>query len=294
MSTALAKPLPTSARLSLGRTSAAVSTHNQLEFQLDHALARDAVHAPLDIAALTRDLQARNLQPILLRSAVEPTSNDRRAYLRRPDLGRKLHADSVKALQSLATSLKPVILSEDSRNASSREAQSKDPEAARSTSTVPHLSANEPPRILFLLADGLSSLAVERHALSLLDATLPLLPTSYFLLPPAIATNARVALADEIGHILGAQITVLLIGERPGLSSADSLGVYITWNPQPGKTTDAERNCISNIRGHEGLSYAEAANRIAHYVAEATRLHTTGIALKDPSTGAALLQKPLT
>jgi ethanolamine ammonia-lyase small subunit len=103
--------------------------------------------------------------------------------------------------------------------------------------------------------------------------------TPYSLLP--ILTNARVAIADHIGHILGAQITVLLIGERPGLSSPDSLGVYLTWNPRPGRT-DAERNCISNIRGAQGLSYAAAARRIAHYIAEATRLQTTGIVLKDP------------
>jgi len=96
-------------------------------------------------------------------------------------------------------------------------------------------------------------------------------------------TNARVAIGDQIGQILGAQITVLFIGERPGLSSPDSLGVYITWNPQPGVTTDADRNCISNIRA-EGLSYTDAAQRIAHYIAEARRLQTTGIALKDQST----------
>jgi ethanolamine ammonia-lyase small subunit len=286
MPTALSKPLPTPARLSLGRTSPSIGTHDHLQFQLDHALARDAVHAPLDIAALTNALQARNLQPILLRSAIEPNPTDRRAYLRRPDLGRKLHPESIATLQN------SVILSEDSRNVSPREAQSKDPEAARPTPTSPHRSPNEPPRILFLLADGLSSLAVERHALPLLDATLPLLPTSYFLLPPAIATNARVALADEIGHLLHADLTILLIGERPGLSSADSLGVYLTWNPRPGRT-DAERNCISNIRGDQGLSYAEAANRIAHYIAEATRLQTTGIALKDPSPNVALLENPL-
>jgi ethanolamine ammonia-lyase small subunit len=82
-------------------------------------------------------------------------------------------------------------------------------------------------------------------------------------------------------------MTVLLIGERPGLSSPDSLGCYFTWDPQPGRT-DAERNCISNIRGDEGLSYAEAAHRIAHYIREAQRLHTTGIALKDPATAGAL------
>jgi ethanolamine ammonia-lyase small subunit len=129
------------------------------------------------------------------------------------------------------------------------------------------------------LADGLSAVALERHALPLLDATLPLIPNPCSLIP--VVQNARVAIADQIGHILNAQITVLLIGERPGLSSPDSLGCYITWAPRPGRT-DAERNCISNIRGDEGLSYTEAAHRIAHYIAEAQRLNTSGIALKDP------------
>jgi ethanolamine ammonia-lyase small subunit len=266
MPTDLAKPLPTSARLSLGRTAAAISTNDHLQFQLDHALARDAVHAPLDVAMLTQGLQARNLHPILLRSAVEPHPNDRRTYLRRPDLGRKLHPESVQALKPGAPGL-----------------------ASETWDAATNVAGT---RILFLLADGLSSLAVERHALHVLDATLPLLPASYFLLPPAIATSARVALADEIGHLLRADLTILLIGERPGLSSADSLGVYLTWNPRPGRT-DAERNCISNIRGGQGLSHTEAAHRIAHYIAEATRLQTTGIALKDPSPNVALLQNPL-
>jgi ethanolamine ammonia-lyase small subunit len=251
MSSDLAKPLPTKARLSLGRTASTIPTRDQLQFQLDHAQARDAVHTQLDTAALAQGLRKLNLEPILLRSAVESTSIDRRTYLRRPDLGRKLHPDSTQTLE----------------------------EAARST--VPH-PATKTPTILFILADGLSSLAVERHALPLLAATLPLFPTSYFLLPAVIATSARVAIADEIGHLLRADLTILLIGERPGLSSPDSLGVYLTWDPHPGRT-DAERNCISNIRGPEGLSYAEAAQRIAHYIAEATRLRTTGIALKDPT-----------
>jgi len=240
----LAKPLPTSARLSFGR--ATVSTHDQLEFQLDHALARDAVHAQLDVATLVQGLQERGLQTVIVRSAAESNQQDRRVYLRRPDLGRKLHADSVQSLTPAATSNAPA------------------------------------PRILFIIADGLSSLAAEHHALPLLDAVLPLLPTSCFLPPVVIATNARVALADEIGQLLRAQLTVLFIGERPGLSSPDSLGVYLTWDPYPGRT-DAERNCISNIRGSEGLSYAEAAHRIAHYIAEASRLQTTGTTLKDPA-----------
>jgi ethanolamine ammonia-lyase small subunit len=244
----LAKPLPTSARLSFGRTD--VSTHDQLQFQLDHALARDAVHAQMDVGSLTQGLQVRGLEAVVVRSAVESSQKDRRAYLRRPDLGRTLHSDSAKTLAQAAQANLAEGL-----------------EAGR-------------PRILFILADGLSSLAVERHALPLLDATLPLLPSPYSLIP--LVQDARVAIADEIGKLLHAQLTVLLIGERPGLSSPDSLGVYLTWNPHPGRT-DAERNCISNIRGDHGLSYAEAAHRIAHYIAEAQRLGTTGIALKDPA-----------
>jgi ethanolamine ammonia-lyase small subunit len=231
--------LPTTARLSLGRTGTTVATSEHLHFQLDHALARDAVHTPLDTALLERGLRERGLMPLLLRS----NAADRKTYLRRPDLGRTLHPDSVERLRQ--------------QNAT-------------------------PANVLLVLADGLSALALEGHALPLLDATLPLLEPGTLNLAPVVQ-NARVALGDQVGALLGAQITVLLIGERPGLSSPDSLGCYITWNPQPGITTDAERNCISNIRGAEGLSYAEAAHRIAHYLREAQRLNTTGIALKDPT-----------
>jgi ethanolamine ammonia-lyase small subunit len=254
----LANPnlLPTAARLSLGTTGSAIPVREHLRFQLDHALARDAVHTALDTGLLLRGLRERELQPILLRSHAE----DRATYLRRPDLGRTLLPESIAALEALGA---PSVAS--------------DGWGANGPGTC-----NTTERVLFLIADGLSALAVERHALPLLDAALPLLPAPYSLLP--VVTNARVAIADEIGHRLGAAVTVLLIGERPGLSSADSLGCYITWNPQPGKTTDAERNCISNIRGDEGLSYTEAAHRIVHYIAEAQRLQTTGIAIKDPET----------
>jgi ethanolamine ammonia-lyase small subunit len=218
------------------------------------------VHTPLDTALLERGLRERGLTPLLLRSNASAAANSseaRKTYLRRPDLGRTLHPDSVAALQSITNLGAPRLDSET------------------------WVGAPQNPHILFILADGLSALALERHALPLLDAVLPLLESGTLDLAPVV-TNARVALADQIGALLGAEITVLLIGERPGLSSPDSLGCYITWEPQPGKTTDAERNCISNIRGDEGLSYAEAAHRIAHYIAEARRLQTTGIALKDP------------
>jgi ethanolamine ammonia-lyase small subunit len=253
-----------------------VSTHDHLRFQLDHALARDAVHTPLDIAAIQRGLTDRGLNPLILRSNASAAANAqdaRKTYLRRPDLGRTLHPDSIAALNEIAATNS--VISTGGPKGRSGETP------VFQTTTKPH------PTTLILLADGLSALALERHALPLLDATLPLLnPKPYPLYP--LLTNARVAIADPIGQILGAHITVLLIGERPGLSSPDSLGCYITWAPRPGRT-DAERNCISNIRGHEGLSYAEAAHRIAHYIQEAHRLHTTGIALKDPATPTPLL-----
>jgi len=270
-------PLPTTARLSLDRAGMTVATREHLHFQLDHALARDAVHTPLDTALLERGLRERGLTPLLLRS----NATDRKTYLRRPDLGRTLHPDSITTLQSITTQ-DAAILSE------GRSPESKDPEAANPCQTSPNLSAQElQPRILFLLADGLSALALEHHALPLLDAVFPLIPNACSLIP--LTQHARVALGDPIGALLHAQMTVLLIGERPGLSSPDSLGCYLTWNPQPGRTTDAQRNCISNIRGDEGLSYAEAAHRIAHYIHEAQRLHTTGTTLKDPATSTPLL-----
>ena len=257
MSHEIDKPqaLPTTARISLGLTGAAIPTREQLRFQLDHALARDAVHTLLDIPALLHGLQQRDLAGFVLRSAVEgeASQKSRHHYLRRPDLGRILHPDFAHALRDYASNIQ------------------------------------EKPDAVFILVDGLSALAVERHALPLLDALLPALDVEHWnLAAVCIVSQGRVAIGDEIGHLLGAKLVVLMIGERPGLSSPDSLGVYITWNPHPGKT-DAERNCISNIR-QGGLSYDEAARRIAFYMNEARRLETTGIALKEAS---ALPREPL-
>ena len=236
----------TPARVGLGRSGPAIPTSAQLHFQLDHALARDAVHAQLDVPALQQALKQRNIDTLTLQSAVtaDPSQNPRQLYLLRPDLGRKLHPDSARSLQQLSA------------------------------------TTTEKPDIIFIIADGLSALAVERHALPLLDAAINLLTPNQGLIGPiCIVTQARVAIGDEIGQLLHTQLTVTLIGERPGLSAPDSLGVYITWQPRPGRT-DAERNCISNIR-HEGLSYAEAAHRILFYINGAKQLQATGIALKE-------------
>jgi ethanolamine ammonia-lyase small subunit len=134
--------------------------------------------------------------------------------------------------------------------------------------------------VVFVVADGLSALAVNRHALALLDALLPLLDRNQWSIAPVcVVEQGRVAIGDAIGAALQAKISVVLIGERPGLSSPDSLGVYITWSPRPGRT-DAERNCISNIRP-EGLRYTTAANVLAFYLRESRRRQLTGVALKQ-------------
>jgi ethanolamine ammonia-lyase small subunit len=131
--------------------------------------------------------------------------------------------------------------------------------------------------LVLIVADGLSALAVERHAVSLLVELLPQLG-GWSIGPIVVVEQGRVAIGDEIGMALSAQISVVLIGERPGLSSPDSLGAYITWDPRPGRN-DAERNCISNIRA-EGLSYQQAAGQLRSYLTEARRLQQTGVELK--------------
>jgi ethanolamine ammonia-lyase small subunit len=232
----------TPARVALGRTGVSLATREGLDFSLCHALARDAVHAVLDPQALVAGLEQRGLRATAVRSA----ARDRAVYLRRPDLGRKLSQESATAL-------------------------------AGAEAAPPHREARAC-RIAVVIADGLSALAVDRHALPLLDALLPLL-TELGSLQVVIAEQARVAIGDEIGSLLEADLSLMLIGERPGLSSPDSLGAYITWSPRPGRT-DAERNCVSNIR-LEGLSYDAAARKITYLCREAARLQLTGTALKE-------------
>ena len=129
----------------------------------------------------------------------------------------------------------------------------------------------------FVIADGLSALAVHRHAVPLLELLLQNL--DWRIAPIAIVEQGRVAIGDAIGELLGARLVVVLIGERPGLSSPDSLGAYLTWQPRPGRT-DAERNCISNIRA-EGLSYAHATHKLLFLMNEARRLKLSGVMLKE-------------
>lgn len=170
-------------------------------------------------------------------------ASDRATYLQRPDLGRRLDPASRERLTAAARPGTDAVI---------------------------------------VIADGLAASAAERHALPLLAALSPgLAAAGWRLAPIVVAEQARVALGDEVGEILGAALALILLGERPGLSAPDSLGAYLTWAPRRGRT-DAERNCVSNIRP-AGLGYALAAGRLRYLMTEARRRRLSGVALKDES-----------
>jgi ethanolamine ammonia-lyase small subunit len=230
----------TSARIALGRTGTSLPTRAQLDFQYAHAQARDAVHLPFDASTLSDELQAKGRETVLLHSA----ATDRDSYLQRPDKGRRLDEASVQTLRD---------------------------QAAAQTGGVD---------IAVVVADGLSSLAVHRHAVPFLARMEETASAEGWTLSPVILVEqGRVAIADEIGELLGAKMSVILIGERPGLSSPDSLGVYFTYGPKVG-LNDAHRNCISNVR-LEGLSYPLAAHRLLYLMREACKRQLSGVSLKD-------------
>jgi ethanolamine ammonia-lyase small subunit len=193
------------------------------------------VHSRFDAERIASEIRAAGLGATPLQSA----AGDRTTYLRQPDLGRRLGAQSREQL-----SVRPAA----------------------------------PIDVLFIIGDGLSATAVNAHAVPLLLATIARLrDASLHIGPIAIVEGARVAIGDEIGGILGAEIAAILIGERPGLSAADSLGVYVTWQPTPG-TVDARRNCISNIRP-EGLPIPQAAEQLATLLSAARQYRITGVEL---------------
>ncbi|MFF4119630.1 ethanolamine ammonia-lyase subunit EutC [Streptomyces sp. NPDC001714] len=136
--------------------------------------------------------------------------------------------------------------------------------------------------VVFVVGDGLSSRAVHEHAAAVVRATAARLP-DWSVAPVVLAEQARVALGDDIAHAMGTALVVVLIGERPGMSAADSLGAYLTHRPVPGVTTDADRNCLSNIRPPRGLDYETAAGKLAALMGRARELGRTGVDLKDES-----------
>jgi ethanolamine ammonia-lyase small subunit len=174
---------------------------------------------------------------------VHSRAQNRQTYLLRPDLGRRLDDDSKQLLQTH----QPAVRCD----------------------------------LLLVIGDGLSASAIHHHAVHLLAEIQKCIPATWNVGPVVIAEQSRVALADEIGEMLGARLVAILIGERPGLSSPDSLGIYLTYAPRIGRN-DAERNCISNVRP-QGLHYAAAAKKLMWLAKEAMELKLTGVALNDES-----------
>lgn len=248
----------TDARIGLGRTGVSLPTSKLLEFQLAHAKARDAVHLPLDVEKLmdgfsnmplelellekdsAKGVLSEGCTPILLHSQ----ATNRHVYLQRPDLGRRLNKESKNIL------------------AQTKKLDSYD--------------------LAVVIVDGLSSIAIKENAINFIHKLSKELVNDsqdWTLAPFTIVEQGRVALGDEVGELLNAKAVLVLIGERPGLSSPDSLGVYLTYSPKVG-LNDSNRNCISNVRA-DGLSYEEAVKKTIYLLKESRKLGVSGVQIKD-------------
>jgi ethanolamine ammonia-lyase small subunit len=226
----------TPARVGLGTAGDSVPMEPLLKFRLDHARARDAVHFPLDSCSLLQEMAGCGWAARSIHSA----AGNREEYLRRPDKGRVLDADSAAEVSAFGG----------------------------------------PCPIVFVVADGLSALAVHRHAVPLLERVFGGLETVPDQANPVwVAQQARVAIGDQVGELLASRLSIMLIGERPGLSAPDSLGIYLTWQPRRGRN-DSERNCISNIHA-QGIGYESAAHKLLFLIAESQRRKLSGVRLKE-------------
>lgn len=234
----------TPARIALGRAGMSLPTRACLDFQLAHALARDAVNIPLDFAELEQRLNVHGFQTLTLQTQADNQS----VYLQRPDLGRILSASATACLQQ--------------------------------TKSIPFDT-------VVVVADGLSSKAIEHHAEPFLSLLLPELQQKGYRLPPVcLVKHGRVAIGDAVAEHFAANLCIVLIGERPGLSSPDSMGIYFTYQARSGISTDADRNCISNVHNN-GLSYQHALKKLLFLVDEAEKLQLSGVNLKDQTTDTA-------
>lgn len=242
----------TSARIALGRSGNSVPTDELLSFQLDHAQAMDAVHCTLNVDSLVAQLSDSYS---ILKQTLEPpvvvTSKvtDRFMYLQRPDLGRQLDEASWNTLEAIGK------------------------------------EHNTELDLAIVIADGLSSVAIQNHALPVISRLVSLMSGDeehqWNLAPIAIVKQGRVAVGDDVGECFNAKAVLVLIGERPGLTSPDSMGMYLTWGAKRG-SKDSDRNCISNVRP-QGLNYDDACQRAFYLLKEARRLQLSGVNLKDRS-----------
>ncbi len=231
----------TAARIALGRAGGSLPTAELLRFSMDHAEAQDTVRAELDLDRLEADLRAAGADA--LRASTRVT--DRPTYLQRPDLGRRLDAESLVALERHA--------------AADRVAR---------------------PDVAIVVSDGLSAPAAQKQAPVVVGTLLPLLAAKRLIVAPIVLVRyGRVAVEDEIGQALGVRLCLILLGERPGLGTPDSLGAYLVHEPKVGRS-DADRNCVSNIR-LAGLPPEAAAQTLAYLIGESITRRISGVGLKD-------------
>lgn len=242
----------TSARIALGRSGNSVPTDELLSFQLDHAQAMDAVHCSLNVDSLVAQLSDSYSileQTLELPVVVTSKVTDRFMYLQRPDLGRQLNDASWQKLEAI---------------------------------TKEH---NAELDLAIVVADGLSSVAIQNHAVPVISRLVSLMSADddhqWNLAPITVVNQGRVAVGDDVGECFNAKAVLVLIGERPGLTSPDSMGMYLTWGAKRG-SKDSDRNCISNVRP-EGLNYDDACQRAFYLLKEARRLQLSGVNLKDRS-----------
>ncbi len=239
----------TDARIGLGRAGVSLPTSELLDFQLAHAQAQDAVHQPLDVESLITQLKplcdSCSLDAAL---SLQSRAPDRPTYLQRPDLGRRLDETSAGKLRDFAQST--------------------------------HRAYD----LAIAVVDGLSSRAISENSLPFLTELFAALKEDkdeWSIAPLSIVSQGRVAIGDEIGDLINARAVLVMVGERPGLSSPDSLGLYLTWAPRVG-LNDARRNCISNVR-NAGLVYPDAVRKLMYLLRESRRMQLSGVQLKERS-----------
>ncbi|MDW6005534.1 ethanolamine ammonia-lyase subunit EutC [Vibrio mangrovi] len=240
----------TNARIGIGRVGTSIPTSELLRFQLSHAQAIDAVHVPLDTRELCAQLESEpRLHSYLPAFELHSEVQNRMEYLQRPDYGRRLNEASFYQLQQY------------------------------------HQQSADHFDLAIVIADGLSSYAISHHAAPFLTHLIRQLhddpEKEWHIAPLCIVKQGRVAIGDDVGEALNAKEVLVLVGERPGLSSPDSMGLYLTWHPHRGME-DSLRNCISNVRP-EGLDYQRAAHKCLYLLKESHRIRLTGVGLKDRS-----------
>ena len=232
----------TSARIGIGRCGASLTTSEILDFDQAHARARDAVWADFDPLSLYHELNQDDIKQNMIGeiTILQSAAINRATYLKRPDLGRRLDIASVEKLEKL----------------------------------------HKNPELVIILSDGLSSLALINQVSAIIQSLIKQLFDDHLRIGPIlIIPRARVGIVDQVGELTGARSVAIMLGERPGLSAPESLGIYYTYMPRFG-FTDADRNCITNIHA-QGLAPEVAATMLRQIILQSHQFHQSGVILSE-------------